>query len=66
MKKENVLLNTGDQDFERLSYPFRPQLSVGDWFYFENMGAYTLALSTNFNGFPMERYTYYYVTPKTW
>jgi len=29
-----------------------PELNVGDWLYFENMGAYTVAASSTFNGFP--------------
>uniref|UniRef100_A0A1B6GPX0 ornithine decarboxylase n=1 Tax=Cuerna arida TaxID=1464854 RepID=A0A1B6GPX0_9HEMI len=29
-----------------------PQLKVGDWLIFENMGAYTLTSSSEFNGFP--------------
>ncbi|OMJ71868.1 hypothetical protein SteCoe_29813 [Stentor coeruleus] len=28
-----------------------PQLEVGDWMIFDNFGAYTMAASTNFNGF---------------
>ncbi|XP_063046979.1 ornithine decarboxylase 1-like [Engraulis encrasicolus] len=28
-----------------------PELQVGDWLLFENMGAYTVAASSNFNGF---------------
>ncbi|XP_065123488.1 ornithine decarboxylase 1-like isoform X2 [Paramisgurnus dabryanus] len=28
-----------------------PDMQVGDWLLFENMGAYTMATSTNFNGF---------------
>jgi len=29
-----------------------PELEVGDWLYFENMGAYTVAASSTFNGIP--------------
>ncbi|XP_077526042.1 ornithine decarboxylase-like [Haemaphysalis longicornis] len=29
-----------------------PELAVGDWLAFENMGAYTITLNTPFNGFP--------------
>jgi len=29
-----------------------PELAVGDWLYFPNMGAYTSSTSTEFNGFP--------------
>jgi diaminopimelate decarboxylase len=28
-----------------------PELSVGDWIYVENFGAYTVAAASNFNGF---------------
>ena len=35
-----------------------PLLEVGDWLYFENMGAYTLCTSSRFNGFdPSPVYT---------
>lgn len=30
-----------------------PELSVGSWVYFENMGAYTAAAGSTFNGIPM-------------
>jgi hypothetical protein len=29
-----------------------PKLEVGDWMYFQNMGAYTSAAASTFNGFP--------------
>lgn len=29
-----------------------PKLNVGDWMYFQNMGAYTSAAASTFNGFP--------------
>ena len=33
-----------------------PKLQVGDWMYFQNMGAYTMAASSAFNGFqPSEK-----------
>lgn len=35
-----------------------PELSVGDWLYFENMGAYTLAAASTFNGIPKPRCYY--------
>ncbi len=28
-----------------------PEMVIGDWMYFENMGAYTSAASSQFNGF---------------
>ncbi len=37
-----------------------PELQVGDWLYFEDMGAYTISSATNFNGFP-KAIPYYYV-----
>jgi len=36
-----------------------PELEVGDWIYFKNMGAYTVAASSNFNGFNSCPATYY-------
>ncbi|CAI9603773.1 unnamed protein product, partial [Staurois parvus] len=36
-----------------------PELQVGDWILFENMGAYTMVASSTFNGFP--RPTLYHV-----
>ncbi|KAM3931410.1 ornithine decarboxylase 1 [Leptodactylus fuscus] len=36
-----------------------PELQVGDWMLFENMGAYTVAASSTFNGF--QRPSLYYV-----
>lgn len=30
-----------------------PELYIGDWLIWKNMGAYTLALSNTFNGFPI-------------
>lgn len=32
---------------------FLPELEVGDWLVFENMGAYTVAASSTFNGIPL-------------
>lgn len=32
-----------------------PQLHIDDCIIFENMGAYTFVMSTNFNGFPIPR-----------
>jgi len=38
-----------------------PELDIGDWLYFLNMGAYTLASASSFNGFkpPNARYLMY-------
>jgi ornithine decarboxylase len=38
-----------------------PELEVGDWLYFKDMGAYTMAASSTFNGFPRAM-TYYLVS----
>jgi diaminopimelate decarboxylase len=35
-----------------------PELSVGDWLVYENMGAYTIAGSCKFNGFPLATKVY--------
>jgi ornithine decarboxylase len=33
-----------------------PKLEIGDWLYFQNMGAYTMAAASSFNGFtPTEK-----------
>ncbi|KAL5016675.1 hypothetical protein ScPMuIL_006264 [Solemya velum] len=36
-----------------------PELNVGDWLYFGNMGAYSIVLGSAFNGMPRPRYFYY-------
>ncbi|XP_046549964.1 ornithine decarboxylase 1-like, partial [Haliotis rubra] len=30
-----------------------PELQIGDWFYFENLGAYSISLQSRFNGMPV-------------
>jgi len=35
-----------------------PELHVGDWLYFENMGAYTVAAASRFNGFDLSSIHY--------
>ncbi|KAI9324697.1 pyridoxal-dependent decarboxylase [Zopfochytrium polystomum] len=35
-----------------------PELNVGDWLYFENMGAYTMCAASQFNGFRKPSITY--------
>ena len=35
-----------------------PELAIGDWMYFENMGAYTHAAASEFNGFKKSRIIY--------
>jgi len=37
-----------------------PRLNVGDWVYFRNMGAYTLAAGSTFNGMPLPK-VYHYI-----
>ena len=42
-----------------------PKLSVGDWMYFTNMGAYTMAAASSFNGFtPTEKFYVCSVQPE--
>ncbi|KAL9580586.1 MAG: hypothetical protein Q9203_006244 [Teloschistes exilis] len=41
---------------------FDQLLDVGDWLYFTGMGAYSLCLSTSFNGFSSERTVYHVST----
>lgn len=36
-----------------------PRLDVGDWVYFQNMGAYTLAAGSTFNGMPRPKVFYF-------
>ena len=38
-----------------------PEMKVGEWLYFTDMGAYTVCAASNFNGFVKPR-IYYYVT----
>jgi len=40
-----------------------PELEVGEWLYFKNMGAYTTAAASPFNGFKAHPDTYYIQTP---
>ncbi len=48
---------------DKICETIMPELSVGDWIYFNEMGGYTTALATEFNGFPKPR-KYYYVTER--
>lgn len=42
-----------------------PKLSIGDWMYFHNMGAYTMAAASSFNGFnPSEKFYVCSVQPE--
>ena len=38
-----------------------PELSEGDWLYFDDIGAYSIAACTTFNGF-QKLTSYYYIT----
>lgn len=42
-----------------------PKLNIGDWLYFNNMGAYTMAAASSFNGFaPTEKFYVCSVQPE--
>lgn len=41
-----------------------PELEVGEWLYFKNMGAYTTAAASPFNGFKSHANTYYIQTDR--
>jgi len=42
-----------------------PKMQIGDWLYFQNMGAYTMAASSSFNGFvPSEKFYVCSVQPE--
>jgi ornithine decarboxylase len=43
-----ITCNSMDKLFDNL---LLPEVEMGDWFVFKNMGAYTTNVSTNFNGF---------------
>ena len=36
-----------------------PELELGDWVYYENVGSYSIAFWSPFNGFPEPRIYYY-------
>ena len=42
-----------------------PNINIGDWLYFNNMGAYTLAAGSTFNGMPRPR-VYYVIQEDLW
>lgn len=42
---------------------YLPELEVGEWLYFKNMGAYTVAAASPFNGFESCPTTYYIQSP---
>jgi len=42
-----------------------PKMEVSDWLYFQNMGAYTMAASSSFNGFaPSDKFYVCSVPPE--
>jgi S-adenosylmethionine decarboxylase proenzyme len=41
-------------------HEYLPKLEVGDWLYFENMGAFTVSSSTSFNGFDLPKFHYFF------
>ncbi|XP_066152555.1 ornithine decarboxylase 1-like [Euwallacea fornicatus] len=51
-----------DQIIEDMSLP---DMQVGEWVVFENMGAYTLPVASPFNGFPIPK-VYYVMTHREW
>jgi len=42
---------------------YLPELEVGEWLYFKNMGAYTVAAASPFNGFKSMPNTFYVCSP---
>lgn len=42
-----------------------PELQLGDWIVFENMGAYTLPVASPFNGFPVPK-VYFVASKNVW
>lgn len=38
-----------------ISEIYLPELEIGDWLIFENMGAYTVCVASPFNGFPVSK-----------
>jgi ornithine decarboxylase len=43
---------------KKYPYAYLPRMELGDLLYAENMGAYTLASASNFNGFPTAKPVY--------
>lgn len=42
-----------------------PEMNIGDWLIFEDMGAYTLPVASPFNGFPVPK-VYVVTTEPIW
>ena len=49
---DTVSPNTNDSKYP---FGFLPRMEIGELLYAENMGAYTIASATNFNGFPIAK-----------
>lgn len=45
---------------DKICETLMPELDIGDWIYFDNMGAYTISASSSFNGFA-KPVSYYYI-----
>jgi len=48
-----------------LDLVYLPELEVGEWIIWKNIGAYTMALRTNFNSFKSE-YVHYFIRESVW
>ena len=46
---------------DKLCETTMPELSIGDWLYFDNMGGYTVGVASTFNGFGIS-VRFHYVT----
>lgn len=46
---------------DKLCEGYLPELRIGDWLYFDNMGGYTVGIASTFNGFPIP-IKFHYVT----
>ena len=46
---------------DKLCETTMPELSIGDWLYFDNMGGYTVSVASTFNGFEIP-VRFHYVT----
>ena len=57
--KATIWGQTCDSTDEVISDISLPELNIGDWLYFENMGAYTGTIHSHFNGFPKPQSLYY-------
>jgi ornithine decarboxylase len=46
------------------NYPL-PRLNTDEWIFWRNMGAYTICASASFNGFPLPKIHYFWITTNT-